>query len=91
VLELHAPHKVVTAHLDPKRPVPDLRPEDLPGRVLALTAEEVRLEVPREQVTTAAQELLSRLPALDLSIEGAEVGTVIEEIFRAGELPPEAR
>ena len=91
VLELHAPHKLVTAHLDPNQPVPELAPGDLPGRVLSLTPDEVRLEVPREEVTAAAQALLSRLPAHDLSIEEVEVGTVIEQIFRSGELPEEMR
>jgi ABC-2 type transport system ATP-binding protein len=87
VLELYAPHKIVTAHLDPNRPAPEIAAEELPGRVLSLTRDEVRLEVPRERVTEAARELLARLPAHDLSIDEVEVGAVIEEIFRSGEVP----
>lgn len=87
VMKLYSPSKILTAHfqagVDPSS-LPEQ--ENLDGNVLALDADHVRLEVPRDRVTRSAQELLSRFPVVDISIEEAEVGNVIAQIFADGRL-----
>jgi len=87
VMQTYARHKILTAHLQdcpegiclPER-------ETLPGEVLELDANHVRVRVGRDEVSRAAQQLLSTLPVADISIEETEVGAVIEEIFSEGKL-----
>lgn len=87
VMALYSPHKILTAHFD-KGVASDSLPRaaGLPGKVLELDADHVRLEVERRRVTQSAQELLSSFPVVDISIEEAEIGSVIEQIFRDGKI-----
>jgi ABC-2 type transport system ATP-binding protein len=85
VMSIYSPHKILTAHFqagDGTRGTVDRA--DLPGEVLELDADHVRLRVPRGEVTRSAQQLLLCFPVADISIEEVEVGTVIEEIFSEG-------
>ena len=86
VMEVYSPHKILTAHFDPLRRQEVTADRALPGEVLELDEDHVSLRVPRDEVTSSAQELLSCFPVIDISIEEVEVGTVIEEIFNAGEV-----
>ncbi len=85
VMETYSPNKILTAHfqsgVDPER-LPTA--ETLPGQVLALDADHVRLQVPRDGVTSSAQQLLVSFPIADITIEEVEIGSVIEQIFRDG-------
>jgi ABC-2 type transport system ATP-binding protein len=89
VVTTYARHKILTAHLhdlpeDAVLPIPS----SLPGEVIELTRDVVRLRVHRDRVTRSAQELLSRLPVGDINIEEVDVGTVIEQIFEDGQATP---
>lgn len=87
----YADHKVITAHL--RKPdamdtaAPTIANEadglGLLGVVEQRTTDMVRLRVDRARVAEAAAELLRRLPVIDLAIEDADIGTVIERIQRA--------
>ena len=89
VVRRYAPEKVVTAHLDlgPNDPLPALD-GDVPGRVIESTRDRIRVAVPRERVTLAAQLLLAKLPVADLTIEESDIGDVVERIFREKSAPP---
>ncbi len=102
VIERFARHKIITARLDPgvlpealrdslETPCRIPRDDELQdlGRVLSCTDIEVRLEVPRADVTRAAAELLQRFPVVDLAIEEEDVGTIIEGLLRARQQQPE--
>ena len=86
----YAQHKLLVAHfhaLTPGEELPDVA--GLPGEVLAFDRDSIRLRVPRDDTTRAAQLLLSRFPVSDLSIEDVDIGTVIEQVFREGQEPAE--
>jgi ABC-2 type transport system ATP-binding protein len=86
VVTTFAQHKVLTAHfhgLEEDAPLPSTA--DLPGEVVELTRDRIRLRVERDRVTQAAQSLLSTFSVADMSIEEVDVGTVIERVFREGE------
>jgi len=85
VMATYAPHKILTAHFRAGEG-PTCAPAGLPGEVLTCDRDQVRLRVPRGEVSRSAQELLQSFPVTDLSIEEVEVGTVIEEIFKEGRL-----
>jgi len=90
VVTTYAPFKTLTAHFHVGAEASSLpSAEELPGEVLDLDACHVRLQVPRGEVSRSAQELLQRFPVADISIEEAEVGSVIEQIFRDGQLRDE--
>jgi ABC-2 type transport system ATP-binding protein len=83
VVRRYAPEKVLTAILDlgPGDPVPQIGAE-LPGRVIEASRDRIRVAVPRDRVTQAAQRLLSHLPIADLTIEETDIGDVVERIFK---------
>ncbi|MHC5011790.1 MAG: ABC transporter ATP-binding protein [Planctomycetota bacterium] len=84
VVETHASHKVLTAHLlRDGSPAP--RRDDLAdlGDVLELESGTVRLRVPRAEVAAAASAILSRCAVADITIEEEDIGTIIESIQRA--------
>ena len=83
VVRRYAPEKVVTVHLDlgPGESVPEVD-GDVPGRVIESSRDRIRVAVPRERVTLAAQRLLAKLPVADLTIEETDIGDVVERIFR---------
>lgn len=85
VMATYAPHKILTAHFRSGEG-PTCAPEGLPGEVLTCDRDQLRLRVPRGEVSRSAQELLQSFPVTDLSIEEVEVGAVIEEIFKEGRL-----
>lgn len=101
VIERFARHKIITARLSPEigtgqgalTDAPCQVPDDDAlqdlGRVLSCTEVEVRLEVPRPDVTRAAAELLRRFPVVDLAIEEEDVGNIIEGLLRARRQEPE--
>ncbi|MFT7486587.1 MAG: ABC-2 type transport system ATP-binding protein [Candidatus Paceibacteria bacterium] len=86
VMRRYSPHKILTARFKPGAASGSVQKENLPGEVLELDSDHVRLKVDRETVTSSAQRLLSCFPVADISIEEVEVGTVIEQIFREGTL-----
>lgn len=95
VVSDYADHKIITVHLrkadGETEPAAD-RAADLSslGTVEESTVDLVRLRVDRPRVAEVSAELLRRLPVLDLAIEGADIGTVIERIQRlrgTGEKP----
>jgi ABC-2 type transport system ATP-binding protein len=88
VVSDYADHKIITVHLrkpDGAEPAPGTLSEDLRllGTVEETSADMVRIRVDRPRVAEVSAELLRRLPVLDLAIEGADIGTVIERIQRA--------
>jgi len=90
VVSSHVQHKVLVAHFHGREPgeeLPDAA--GLTGEVLAFDRDSIRLRVLRDETTQAAQELLSRFPVSDLSIEEVDIGTVIERVFREGQEPGE--
>ena len=54
------------------------------GKVLELERDFVKFQVLRDKTAEAAQFILSNYPAMDLGIEEEEIGSIIEEIMRAG-------
>jgi ABC-2 type transport system ATP-binding protein len=78
-----ADHKMITAHLrkDSDR-VPSLDGLHALGTVEEFSPDLVRLRVARNRVPDVAAELLRRWPVIDLAIEEAEIGSVIERIQR---------
>ncbi len=78
VVREYAADKILTAHLKPVETLPDATL--LPGTVLDFGRDLIRLQVPRDKMTDAAQQVLSRFPVADLSIEDVDIGTVIEQI-----------
>jgi ABC-type uncharacterized transport system ATPase subunit len=56
--------------------------------VIESTRDRIRVAVPRERVTLAAQLLLAKLPVADLTIEESDIGDVVERIFREKSAPP---
>ena len=87
----YADHKVVTAHRRAgegaaPRAALGAWPEAL-GQVVADSASEVRVRVPRDQVAAAAQLLLQRLDVADLAIQEEDIGSVIERIYRERDEP----
>lgn len=86
VMRVYSPHKILTAHFQVASDAAAREAAEWPGEVLELDASRVRLKVPRDAVSAAAQQLLTQFPVVDISIEEVEVGTVIEEIFRDGRI-----
>jgi ABC-2 type transport system ATP-binding protein len=83
VMETYADHKVLVAHLRRGQASAQAPAEVRAlGNVSQWTPDLVRMEVPRGRVAEAAAVLLRALPVADLSIEEADIGTVIERIFR---------
>ena len=88
VMADYADHKVITAHLrkpDGVDPSTVTTQESLAalGKVEESTVDHVRIRVDRPRVAEVAAELLRRLPVVDLAIEEADIGTVIERIQRS--------
>ena len=83
VMAQFAGHKVITVHLR-KDEALSPRPEALEalGQVEACTQDMIRLRVPRQRVAETAAILLRSWPVLDLGVEEADIGTVIEQIQR---------
>ena len=82
VVETYADHKVVTAHLQRDGRVPPAASElrDL-GEVIEADALTLRLHVPRGEVAKAARALLARYAVADITIEEADIGTIIANIL----------
>lgn len=84
VVSDYADHKIITVHL---RKLNGAAPRagDLHGlgTVEESSPDLVRLRVDRPRVAEVSAELLRRLPVIDLAIEGADIGAVIERIQRA--------
>jgi ABC-2 type transport system ATP-binding protein len=86
VVSAHSQHRIVIARFHGLDEEPELPPSiDLPGEVQRLDRDMIRLRVDRNEVTRAAQLLMSHFPVADLSIEEVDIGTVIEQIFSTGE------
>jgi len=90
----YADHKIITAHLRKQDESDFLAAADSDGLgslgvVEQRTVDLVRLRVERARVAETAAELLRRLPVIDLAIEDADIGTVIERIQRSRQRSPE--
>ncbi|MEM6456488.1 MAG: ATP-binding cassette domain-containing protein [Acidobacteriota bacterium] len=85
VIARYARTKVVIAHLAPQETpvVPHASLAALGTVTLDDDGATLKLEVPRDAVTTAAARLLEHHPVLDLAIEDEPVGAVIERIQQA--------
>jgi ABC-2 type transport system ATP-binding protein len=81
VLSQYAGHKVVTADLREAAPE-NLQqiPKDL-GEILAATASEVKIKVPRHKVAEAAGAVLRLLPVVDLKIEEEDISDIIARLL----------
>ena len=94
VMGRFAHHKLITAHLRKTAPVGDLSTEERQqrlerlGRVVTSDASVVEIEVPRNEVASAAGALLQLYPVADLAIAEEPLGHVIERILRSREDPP---
>ncbi|MHC4956451.1 MAG: ABC transporter ATP-binding protein [Planctomycetota bacterium] len=86
VKRTYATHKIITAHLKRENGRYDVS-EELLKRGAKLSEEDgtLRYEVPREQVTHAAAEVLEGCGVYDLSIDEMDIGTIIERIFKGRE------
>jgi len=83
VKRTYATHKIITAHLRRENGVFDVAPKLIEsGAVLCEEEGTLRYEVPREQVTQAAAEVLQSCGVYDLSIGEMDIGTIIERIFK---------
>ncbi len=84
VVEQHATHKLVTAHLKPGA-APPRADEALArcGEVVAQSALEIKLRAPRRGVADAAQALLHHYDVADITIEEAPIGEIIENLMTA--------
>ncbi|MEK7656968.1 MAG: ATP-binding cassette domain-containing protein [Elusimicrobiota bacterium] len=79
VVERFAPHKLIRA--DFQRPVSARELESV-GRVLESAEYSAVIEVPREEVSKRAADLLGRFAVLDLTIEDTPAEEVIRRLFQ---------
>ena len=83
VVQTHAPEKLVTAHLERKeRRTPELNLDAL-GEVVSLDVDALRIRVRRDDVPSAATQILAHFPVRDLQIEEDDIGSIIERILRS--------
>jgi ABC-2 type transport system ATP-binding protein len=82
VVANYADHKILTVHLakGPDGP-PDPRALSALGDVVQSGSDLIRLRVPRPRVASAAAEILRTQAVADLTIEEAEISTIIERIL----------
>jgi ABC-type uncharacterized transport system ATPase subunit len=83
VVRTYADHKVVRVHLRKEGPRPPPLEVVPYGEVASSDDVTLSLRVPRARVPEAAAALLARYPVADLTIEEADIGTIIERIQRA--------
>ncbi len=83
IVQRYGRHKVITAHLDPAR-APLEAPALAEGTLVSWQPDLIQLRVDRDRVTEAASSLLSALPVVDMTIEGVDVGTLIEQLYSRG-------
>ncbi len=87
LVERYSPTKALRLHFEtpvaPERVAPF-------GRIVRLENHEAVLEVPREQVSRVASEVLQSLPVYDITIEEVDVDEIIRDIFagKQAELEP---
>ncbi|MCE9614707.1 MAG: ATP-binding cassette domain-containing protein [Lentisphaerae bacterium] len=76
-----APHKLVTAQLDPAAGVPDLSgmPATL-GSVVEATRDRIQIKVGRDRAGDGAKFLLEHFTVQDLNIEDPDISSIIEAI-----------
>jgi ABC-2 type transport system ATP-binding protein len=82
VVERHANHRIITAHLRGGTDQPDQQPWMGPGEMLPGDGLSIRIRVERAHTAEASSALLTRFDVADLAIEEPEIGTVIEHIMR---------
>lgn len=89
IVQKHALHKVVTAHLRRDGAAGSVPSFDGLGEVIETTPDLVRVRVPRARTAEAAARLLESLPVADLAIEEVDIGTIVQRIFdeRTGPKP----
>ena len=87
----YSPHKVLTVTFQRSLSPEELAQTNLPGEVIEVDESHVRVRVPRDAVSASAQALLTQFPVADISIEESEVGDVIEQIFREGNLSKQSQ
>jgi ABC-2 type transport system ATP-binding protein len=82
VVARYADHKTLTVHLGASAAgSPSVEALARIGEVLEAKEGTVRVRVPRARTAAAAAEILQRLPVADLTIEEADIGTIVERIF----------
>jgi ABC-2 type transport system ATP-binding protein len=91
VMRRYSPHKVLTVTFQRSLSPEELAQTNLPGEVIEVDESHVRVRVPRDAVSASAQALLTQFPVADISIEESEVGDVIEQIFREGNLSKQSQ
>lgn len=84
VAERYATSKILIARLADTAAQTGSMPAELKalGRVLAESADEIRIEVPRPRVSEAAARLLEHYQVADLAIEEEDIATIIEAIMQ---------
>ncbi|MFH0792492.1 MAG: ATP-binding cassette domain-containing protein [bacterium] len=86
VVRRYAHHKIVAAHLQEGFDCGGVQADVAKfGEVLSCEKGELRLSVRREQVPRVVGQLVSTYPIVDISIEEAEIGTIIEGIMAGRE------
>jgi ABC-2 type transport system ATP-binding protein len=88
VVARYADHKVLTAHLakGPNGP-PDPSGLASLGELVEAGEDLLRLRVPRARVAAAAAEILRTQPVADLTIEEADISTIVERILSERAVP----
>ena len=82
VVERHARHRVVTAHIRGGPEALAALAWDGPGEVLERNELSIRIRADRDHTAAVSSLLLDRLDVADLAIEEPEIGAVIEHIMR---------
>lgn len=88
VIHEYAPYKQLTVHLNrAETAAVDKDYLERIGKVMEEKAGTIILRIPRDQVTSAAAEILRKFSVQDLSIADPEIGEIIELIMGGNEKP----
>lgn len=88
VVKSFATHKILTVHLPECEGCVDREALERIGSVKELTADQLKIHVPRDQAAHAAARIVDMTGAVDLTIEEVDIGTIVESILREKGAPP---
>ncbi len=82
VVKSFATHKILTVHLPERDGAVDRAALERIGTIRELTADLLRIHVPREEAAHAAARIVDMTGAVDLTIEEVDIGTIVESMLR---------